>query len=108
MLNLLISIMGDTYGRVKEKRIVADSRQLASMILEVEGVMGWKRPFNENFYMKIVCEESYLDKAASNVNEKIEQITEKVQDLIASFENFQNGVVEKIRQNRDEILRGIR
>ena len=104
MLNLLISIMGDTYGRVKDGKIVADARQLASMILEVEGVMGWKRSHNEKFYMKIVCEESYLSGFAGSLSDKIQEISEKVQNLVNNFENMKQGVISKIRANKATIL----
>jgi len=108
MLNLLISIMGDTYGRVKESRIVADSRQLAGMILEVEGVMGWRRAFNEKFYMKIVCEESYLSGVGDALSDKIEAIGEKVREMVVSFDKFKKGIIQQIRDNRDQVLEEIR
>ena len=108
MLNLLISIMGDTYGRVKEGKIVADARQLASMILEVEGVMGWKRNLNEKFYMKIVCEESYLSGAAGSFLDKIQEINEKVKALANNFESMKQEVISKIRANKTSILQRYR
>lgn len=107
MLNLLISIMGDTYGRVKESRIVADSRQLAGMILEVEGVMGWKRQFNEKFYMKIVCEESYLSGIGETLNDNIQALSEKVKGMTESFEKIKSGIIQQIRNNRDQVLQEI-
>jgi hypothetical protein len=39
MLNLLIAIMGDTYERVQEKAEVMRYRELAGILLEVEGFM---------------------------------------------------------------------
>ena len=104
MLNLLISIMGDTYGRVKEGKIVADARELASMILEVEGVMGWKRELNEKFYMKIVCEDSYLNKASGSLSDKIQEISDKVKDLVSNFDVMKQDIISKIRSNKDVIL----
>ena len=36
MLNLLVSILGDTFGRVNDQSSIADSQALASMIYEIE------------------------------------------------------------------------
>jgi hypothetical protein len=74
MLNLLISIMSDTYGRVKEKRVVADARQLAEMILEVESIMGWRRGLNEMFYLKMFCLESELSSADESIEGKLREM----------------------------------
>ena len=43
MLNLLISIMGDTYDRVQEGIEIADGLELTSMIVECEQLLFWKR-----------------------------------------------------------------
>jgi hypothetical protein len=43
MLNLLISILSDTYSRVKENQVVADGKELTKMILEVEMMMFWRK-----------------------------------------------------------------
>jgi WD40 repeat protein len=107
MLNLLISIMGDTYGRVKEGKVVADARQLASMILEVEGIMGWKRLLNEKFYIKIVCEESYLTGISASLGDKIGEISEKVKEMIKKFETFRDETIQKVRDNKFEILNSL-
>ncbi|OMJ91460.1 hypothetical protein SteCoe_5942 [Stentor coeruleus] len=43
MMNLLISIMGDIYDRVQESKEVADYRELANLILEIEIATIWQR-----------------------------------------------------------------
>lgn len=43
MMNLLISIIGDTFGRVSIEQVEADARSLAELILEVENMFYWKR-----------------------------------------------------------------
>jgi hypothetical protein len=43
MMNLLISIMGDTHDRVQESKEVADYRELANLILEIEIATIWQR-----------------------------------------------------------------
>lgn len=101
MLNLLISIMGDTYGRVKEGEVVADARQLAEMILEVEGIMGWRRSLNEMFFVKILCEESYLSVEDETIEGQIAALEEKVQELLTSCEADRNEVKIAIQTELD-------
>ena len=43
MMNLLISIMGNTFGRVKETNDIANFLELTGMIIEIEKLMFWKR-----------------------------------------------------------------
>ena len=43
MLNLLISIMGNTFGRVSDSMELADGAELNSLILEQETLMIWAR-----------------------------------------------------------------
>ena len=39
MLNLLIAIMSDTYDRVQDGMAIADTKEIAEMLLEIEEVM---------------------------------------------------------------------
>lgn len=52
MLNLLISIMANTYSRVKEGNDIANFQELAEMILEVEKLMLWKRANTQQYYLQ--------------------------------------------------------
>ena len=63
MMNLLISIMGDTYSRVQDLQAVADSKELGSMILEVEPMLFWKRSSGDKMFLQqcSVSEDSILD-----------------------------------------------
>lgn len=53
MLNLLISILSDTYKRVKDNKIVADTLELALMIQEVEMMLFWRRGRNDKQFLHI-------------------------------------------------------
>lgn len=44
MLNMVIALMGDTFGRVKEASASVDMKEKASMVLEVEQFVSWKNP----------------------------------------------------------------
>lgn len=52
MLNLLISIMSNTYSRVKEGNDIANFQELTEMILEIEKLMFWKRKNFQQFYLQ--------------------------------------------------------
>lgn len=42
MFNLIIALMGDTFGRVKEASACVDMREKANMVLEVENFLKWR------------------------------------------------------------------
>lgn len=44
MLNMVIALMGDTFGRVKEASASVDMKEKASMVLEVEQFVNWRLP----------------------------------------------------------------
>lgn len=59
MMNLLISVIGDTFDRVQESLEIADFKALAEMILEVETLLFWRRDFKDTTYLQI-CEEETI------------------------------------------------
>jgi WD40 repeat protein len=52
MMNLLISIIGDTYDRVQQGIMVADLKQLAEMIVEIESLMFWNYEKTNKVHMQ--------------------------------------------------------
>lgn len=57
MINLLISILGDTYGAVKEDVIMNDAQELISLILESELILFWRRTRTDKAFLH-VCNET--------------------------------------------------
>ncbi|CAG9323432.1 unnamed protein product [Blepharisma stoltei] len=57
MLNLLISIMGDTFGKVQENAEIADRKELLGMISEIETLMFWKKSCTEKSYFQVLTGE---------------------------------------------------
>jgi hypothetical protein len=120
MLNLLISIMSNTFGRVNSQVIVADSRELAGMILEAELMLFWRRNSNHRMYLhvcKSISETKVVDptigylklmkrkilmasKGHSDTKEKIEQLD----DFMNTLRKKQDRIIE----NQEEILNEIR
>ena len=43
MLNLLISILGDTFGKVEERKIAIELKCKCELLLEISELMIWQR-----------------------------------------------------------------
>ena len=52
MLNLLISILGDSFDSFQMDALQIDCLEMAELILEIEGLMFWKKSMNEKKYMQ--------------------------------------------------------
>ena len=82
MLNLIVSIMSDTYLRVRQTSLQADSIELTNMLIEVETMMFWKRGFNNKVYF-FICEEG----ASIEESEDIKYKMKKIKGFLKGFEN---------------------
>lgn len=51
MLNLLIAIMSNTFERVQSEHVIANQRELLSMIVEIEQFFFWNREKNDRSYL---------------------------------------------------------
>jgi hypothetical protein len=71
MLNLLISIMSDTYSKVQETNDIANYQELTEMIIEIEKLMFWKRSLCQRYYLQ-QCD--YLKGYEQSGNKLIEKI----------------------------------
>mmetsp|Transcript_14505 Transcript_14505/g.14597 ORF Transcript_14505/g.14597 Transcript_14505/m.14597 type:complete len:211 (+) Transcript_14505:2937-3569(+) len=58
MMNLLVSILGDTFDKVQENLEIADFTALAEMILEIETLLFWKRGIKELAYFQLCAEDA--------------------------------------------------
>ncbi|OMJ92789.1 hypothetical protein SteCoe_4425 [Stentor coeruleus] len=61
MVNLLISIIGDTYDKVQSFRDIADRKEMAEMVLEIEYLMIWKRNMGVKKYLHLVTSDNNDD-----------------------------------------------
>lgn len=97
MLNLLISIMSDTYSKVQETNDIANYQELTEMIIEIEKLMFWKRSLCQRYYLQ-QCD--YLKGYEQSGNKLIEKIKSmKVQiNLIQSEVHL---CYEEIKKNNE-------
>lgn len=95
MLNLLISIMGDTYGKVQESNDIANFQELTEMVIEIEKLMFWKKRLEHKHYLQ-QCDFKGHDEAGTD------KITEKLKLLksqITSVEGSMNEIKELVKEN---------
>ena len=85
MLNLLISIMGDTYSRVKEEQEIADMKELAGMVIEGEYILFCKRNRGRKNYIQI-CKEEEVTTSIDSVDLKIDKIKIRLRKLELNIE----------------------
>ena len=108
MLNLLISIMGDTYGRVKEGKVIADARELLGMIIEVESLMVWNKGHNEAYFIKIVCGESDLDFEDESLEAKVRALRDGISKLGENIGTARTDIMNALKESEETIMYRLR
>ena len=88
ILNLLISIMSDTYATVSENEVSASMIELADLVLEAELLMFWNRAKNDKKYF-CICDSS---KPKDNGNDKT---LAKVNKINLTLKNLAKYIKEK-------------
>lgn len=118
MLNLLISIMGTTYERVKEGNDIANFQELTGMILEIEKLMFWKKKMKKQYFLQqcipaLELEAEEQDKKSERLKgmrikmngieadlQEISMELEEVRDADEFIKKGESGnLVQKIRDN---------
>lgn len=90
MLNLLISLMGDTFGRVKEGQEIADIKELTGMVIEGEYLLFCKRN-SGNKKLFQVCVEEEVESVASTPIDRVDKLKSRVK-----------AIQEKMNQRHEE------
>lgn len=86
MLNLLISIMGDTYSKVKDTNDIANFQELTEMIIEIEKLMFWKKSTTIKYFLH-QC--SFL----SGNETSSDKIFDKIKGFKAQLANIEKTIV---------------
>ncbi|CAG9315429.1 unnamed protein product [Blepharisma stoltei] len=126
MMNLLISIIGDTHDRVQEGLEVADNKELAEMILEMETLLFWNRNVKTNIYLQTCMEDVIVEgqnwygkvreiklvlkqikDAQSKGYEQISEDSKSVKDKISESEKRLIQENKQLQQQMDEMKREI-
>ena len=114
MLNLLISIIGDTYDRVQSDNLSADMKETLDMIQEVENMMFFRRNKGKKMFFQECTEYEKTDQEAGwegklralegTINKIQEKNTENHGVLMKKLKN-QDRVIEIITEKIDSIMR---
>ena len=102
MLNLLISIMGDTFGRVKEEQEIADMKELTEMVIEGEYLLFCRRRHGRKTYMQICKEEEVTDPDFSPA-----QLLDKLKAKIKGTEEVLRQKHQEVRDELKETMGGV-
>lgn len=92
MLNLLISIMGDTYGKVQETNDIANYQELTGMIIEIEKLMFWKKGSTQQYYMQQCDFLRGNEQERDKVNERIKVMKSQLLVIEDTMKNFKQKV----------------
>lgn len=106
VINLLVSILSDTYEQVQEAQAIADGLELNDMIIEIETLMFWNRKKNNRKYIHIVKEQLVLDEndedavgLAKNVKDKFEAIEMEITNQLTKLKRF-----EEVHNEKTELI----
>jgi len=82
LLNLIIAIMGDTYDKVTDIMEIADKKEFATLILEAETMMVWRRRHNKwGFLQECRIDESFSNEEKNLWQGKINEIKKSVKSV---------------------------
>ena len=80
MLNLLISILGDSYSNFQNDKVFIDYSEKASVILEIQEMFFWVGKMTENKYFHAMC--------SSSANDNEENMDERITGIETSLDNL--------------------
>ena len=103
MINLLISILGDTYGTVKDEEVTNDAQELISLVLESELLLFWRRNRTDKAYLHvcdvldpvITSSEDSMIKKMKNLKRKTLAIMENLDIETKSIISIQQTLVSR-------------
>ena len=81
MLNLLISILGDSFGKFQEGSAEIDYMEMIETIYECEVLLFWRASINSKSYFAI-CDLPWEKPAQDNITEKLEEMQGKIEGVV--------------------------
>lgn len=98
MINLLISILGDTYGTASENESVNDARELIKLIFEAELLMFWRRNAIDRKYIHVCDElEPVFTEQEDLQKRKIKMLKSRVVGMTENMKKEEQIIFEMIR-----------
>ena len=97
MLNLLISIISDSFDRIKVEQTESETRVRLGLVLEIENTMFWNRDKGEPTFFSLITE--YEEGGQQDLENKIKKLEEDTQDIKNKIEE----VSENTQKNSEKI-----
>jgi hypothetical protein len=114
MLNLLISILGDSYAEVQETLIESDYSQMLDVIVEFEKLMIWNRNKGDRVYLQI-CRDPEdedegldLENQVKNINKGIKHIHEVIELSLKQHQAAIKNELEKLEDSQKVLNEGLK
>ena len=113
MLNLLVTMMGDTYSRVNESMNETDLKAMTQLILEIEIVLSnFMKENNKRLYLQKCSVGSELENDANHaLKNKFQNCSKRINSLlekISGKDNFHGqrllNTIKEIRNNKNKAL----
>ena len=88
MMSMIIALMGNTYERVQELAVIAEYKEMASYILEIESMLLWLQLNSKKKYFQFCFSRTQLEIGEEEeiIDEKIKKIKEKVVSFASEFQ----------------------
>lgn len=96
MLNLLISIIGDTYDRVQSDNLSANMKELLDMILEVENMLFVRRNQNKKMFFQ-ECSEYEKEDEEGGWEGKLRAIEKSIEVIESKNSENYDSIVKKMK-----------
>ena len=97
MLNLLISILGDSFDKLRSESVEHDCIEMMEIIMELEILMFWKRDLNSKRYMQ-VCYDSGLENAQIDWEGRFKSVSSLIKKCHEEDKQNFKSVQEKLKE----------
>jgi WD40 repeat protein len=102
MLNLLISIIGDTFDRVQSRTVIADMKELSQIIIEIEQLLFWRRKLGLKNYIQL-CNTRHIEEETGDKWEgKIREIDNRLKNLVNKNSDMCD-MISELKKTIDEV-----
>ncbi|CAG9329646.1 unnamed protein product [Blepharisma stoltei] len=106
MLNLIINLMGNTFDKVQEGKVIADSLELIEMLIEGETLLIWRRNYGTKHYIQICIEEKDLGVKRSPALKKIGAMKKQLINIQQYIDKCNDEENQKLTEIFDTLKRG--
>ncbi len=106
MLNLLISILGDTFDRVQSTKVIADMKELCDMVIELESLLYWRRELGGRQYLQSCNSKEYEEVSEDQWEGKVRELDNKlvsILDKVSTIDGSNKTIVSKLESLQKSI-----